>query len=105
MKDKMIVKNFYEKIVSENRLEELPKYVSENCVLNLEDKTVPLGLDDMKQHLVAVKRTYPDYTMKIVRQFSDKEYVISEFIMTGTHEGEWIGIKPRIKNYHLWVSI
>ena len=35
MKDKMIVKNFYEKIVSENRLEELPKYVSENCVLNL----------------------------------------------------------------------
>ena len=97
MKDKMIVKNFYEKIVSENRLEELPKYVSENCVLNLGDKIVPLGLDGMKQHLVAVKRTYPDYTMKIVRQFSDKEYVISEFIMTGTHEGEWIGIKPTHK--------
>ena len=97
MKDKMIVKNFYEKIVSENRLEELPKYVSENCVLNLGDKIVPLGLDGMKQHLVAVKRTYPDYTMEIVRQFSDKEYVISEFIMTGTHEGEWMGMKPTHK--------
>ena len=28
MNDKMIVKNFYERIVSENRLEELSKYVS-----------------------------------------------------------------------------
>ena len=48
MNDKMIVKNFYERIVSENRLEELSKYVSENCALTLGDKTVPLGLDGMK---------------------------------------------------------
>ena len=92
MNDKMIVKNFYERIVSENRLEELSKYVSENCALTLGDKTVPLGLDGMKQHLISVKKTYPDYTMKIVRQFNDKEYVISEFIMAGTHEGELIGV-------------
>ena len=39
MNDKMIVKNFYERIVSENRLEELSKYVSENCALTLGDKT------------------------------------------------------------------
>ena len=97
MNDKMIVKNFYERIVSENRLEELSKYVSENCALTLGDKTVPLGLDGMKQHLISVKKTYRDYTMKIVRQFNDKEYVISEFIMAGTHEGEWIGIKPTHK--------
>lgn len=74
MNDKMIVKNFYERIVSENRLEELSKYVSENCALTLGDKTVPLGLDGMKQHLISVKKTYPDYTMKIVRQFNDKLY-------------------------------
>ena len=37
MNDKMIVKNFYERIVSENRLEELSKYVSENCALTLGD--------------------------------------------------------------------
>lgn len=32
--------------------------------------------------------------MKIIQQYEDGEYVISEFIMQGTHEGEWIGIKP-----------
>lgn len=32
--------------------------------------------------------------MKIIQQYEDGEYVISEFIMQGTHEGEWVGIKP-----------
>ncbi len=39
----------------------------------------------------------PDYTMKIIKQYTDGDYVISEFIMEGTHEGEWIGIKPTHK--------
>jgi predicted ester cyclase len=32
--------------------------------------------------------------MRIIRQHCDGEYVISEFIMQGKHEGQWIGIKP-----------
>ena len=51
----------------------------------------------MKKHLVALKETYPDYAMKIIRQYSDGDYVISEFIMRGTHKGEFIGIKPTNK--------
>ncbi len=35
--------------------------------------------------------------MKIIRQFEDDNYVISEFIMEGTHEGEWLGMKPTHK--------
>lgn len=97
MDNKGIIKHFYEIIVSENRLQELSKYISGTCVLNVGEKTIPLGLDGMKQHLMAVKKTYPDYTIKIIRQFADGDYVISEFVMEGTHEGEWIGIKPTHK--------
>ena len=35
--------------------------------------------------------------IQIIKQYSDGDYVISEFIMQGTHEGEWIGIKPTHK--------
>ena len=51
----------------------------------------------MKQHLLAVKQTYPDYTMKIIRQYTDGDYVISEFIMRGTHKGDFLGITPTNK--------
>ena len=97
MNNKDIVKYYYEVIVSQNLLNELPNYVSENCMIKVGDKIFPLGLNGMKEHLIDVKKTYPDYTMKIIKQYSDGDYVISEFIMQGTHEGEWIGIKPTHK--------
>lgn len=97
MEKKELVKYFYEVIVSDNLLDELPKYISEGCVLKIGEKLVPLGLNCMRQHLVDIKKTYPDYTMNIVKQYSDGDYVISEFIMQGTHKGEFIGIKPTNK--------
>lgn len=84
-------------ILSENLLDELPQYISEECVLKVGEKIVPLGLNGMKQHLVDVKKTYPDYTMNIIKQYSDGDYVISEFVMQGTHKGEFIGITPTNK--------
>lgn len=56
-----------------------------------------IGIDGMRQHLEAVKKTYPDYTMKIIRQYEADDYVISEFIMKGTHVGDFFGITPTNK--------
>lgn len=97
MEKKDIVKYFYEQLMSENLLEELPQFIAEDCVVKVGEQIIPVGIDGMKQHLVDVKKTYPDYTMKILKQYADGDYVISEFIMEGTHEGEWIGIKPTHK--------
>ena len=97
MEKKDIVKYFYETVVSENLLDEVPHYVSEDCVVKSSETLLPVGVSGMKQHLAEVKKTYPDYTMKIIKQYTDGDYVISEFIMEGTHEGEWIGIKPTHK--------
>lgn len=94
MNNKDIVKYFYEVIVSKNLLDELPKYIAEDCVQRVGEKEIFMGIDGMKQHLVALKKTYPDYTMKIIRQYVTDDYVISEFIMRGTHKGEFIGITP-----------
>ena len=58
---------------------------------------IQIGIEGMRQHLEAVKKTYPDYTMEIIRQFEDGETVISEFIMRGTHKGNFLGIEPTNK--------
>ena len=94
MNNEDIVKYFYEVIVSKNLLDELPKYIAEDCVQRVGEKEIFMGIEGMKQHLVALKKTYPDYTMKIIRQYVTDDYVISEFIMRGTHKGEFFGITP-----------
>ena len=97
MNNAELVKTFYEVIVSENRLDELERYISDDCVQKVGEKEIHIGIVGMRKHLVALKETYPDYAMKIIRQYSDGDYVVSEFIMRGTHKGEFIGIKPTNK--------
>lgn len=97
MKNSDIIKCFYEDIVTYNKLDRLSEFISEECVVRVGTDITPVGIEGMRQHLIAVKKTYPDYSMKIIRQFTDGDYVISEFIMTGTHKGDFLGITPTNK--------
>jgi predicted ester cyclase len=91
-KDRM--KYFYEHITTNNHIDEVPEYVSETCVIRIGEKIIPVGIDGMKQHMVEVRKTYPDLKMIVTRQYCNGDYVISEFVMEGTHKGEWLGMKP-----------
>ena len=97
MNNKEIIKYFYEVVVSENLLNELPAYISKDCVQKVGENETFIGIDGMKQYLKAIKKTYPDYTMEIIRQYVADDYVISEFIMRGTHKGKFLGIAPTNK--------
>lgn len=94
MKSAERIKYFYETVISENQMERMAEFISPDCCIKTGEKLIPAGIDGMKEHVKATKRTYPDYRMKILRQFCDGDYVVSEFVMEGTHKGEWIGIKP-----------
>ena len=54
MSNKDIIKYFYEVVVSENLLDELHKYISEDCVQRVGEKVYFVGTAGMKQHLLAV---------------------------------------------------
>lgn len=91
---KAIVRQFYEEAVTRGELERMEEFISPDCVVRIGNDTFPAGAEGMKAHIAATKATYPDYTMKILRQFQDGDTVISEFIMTGTHKGVYLGIAP-----------
>ncbi len=97
MRNDMRIKYFYETVVSNNQIDELPDFISEDCKVKSGENYMPVGVEGMRQHLLAVRNTYPDYTMKIICQYTDGDYVISEFIMTGTLSGDFLGITPTNK--------
>lgn len=94
MNNKEIVKYFYEHITSNHLLDEVPEYVSDSCTIRIGEQSIPVGVNGMKQHMIEVRKTYPDLKMTITHQYCDGDYVISEFVMEGTHKGEWLGMKP-----------
>lgn len=101
MNNQEIAKYFYEHVTSNNLIDEFPKYIADNCVVRMGENVVPVGIEGMKQHIIDVRKTYPDLKMTIIRQFVDGDTVISEFIMEGTHLGEWLGMKPTRKKLRM----
>lgn len=104
MENKQIVKNFYEAVVSKTYCKNSTSMYRKTASLILVMKNT-IGIRRYERTSCCYKKTYPDYTIKILRQFADGDYVISEFLMEGTHEGEWIGIKPTHKKWYLQVLI
>ncbi len=101
MNNQEIAKYFYEHITSNNSIDEVPECISDNCVVRVGEDTIPIGIEGMKQHLIDVRKTYPDLAMKVIRQFVDGDTVISEFVMVGTHLGEWLDMKPTGKKLRM----
>lgn len=96
------IKYFYEVISSSSdRYDEVDNYVSTDCTVRGGETSIPIGLEGMRQHLIDVRKTYPDMRLRVTRQFVDHDYVISEVIMEGTHLGEWLGIKPTGKKLQI----
>ena len=89
-----LVRTFYESVVSLHQLEDLPRFIGADCVLWQGERTVPLGPAGMAHHLAALRETYSDYTVRILRQHWAAPYVISECVMEGTHLGPWPGTVP-----------
>lgn len=88
------IKYFMEVVTSENLLDEVFLYVAEDCAVRSGEAVATIGVEGMKQHISAVRTTYPDLKMTVIRQYLDGDYVISEFIADATHQGEWLGMKP-----------
>ena len=53
-----LVRTFYETVVSQHRLEDLPRFVGEGCVLRQGEWTTPLGPGGMVRHLAALRETH-----------------------------------------------
>lgn len=92
--DKEKIKYFCEVVTSNGLINEVENYVSTNCTTRVGEKSYYVGIEGMKEHITAVRQTYPDLKMTVIRQYSDGDYIISEFIAEGTHKGEWLGMKP-----------
>ena len=69
-----IIRDFYEHIISGNLLGNLEDFVSKDCTVWADGKSEKVGVNGMKDHLEAIRHTYPDYRMKILRQFVSGDY-------------------------------
>lgn len=92
--NKGTTRRFYEEVVSTGTVERVAEFVAPDCVEVDGQSRVVSGIEGMMEHVRGVRAVYPDLRITVDRQIAEGEWVASIITARGTHEGEWIGMKP-----------
>ena len=92
--NKLLIRKYIEEVINTGNVNEIEKYVSIAYTDVFEGKRFPIGISGEKEHILGVRRTYPDLTVTVEQQIAEGEYVATCITARGTHQGEWLGIKP-----------
>jgi predicted ester cyclase len=92
--NKDLVRRFYQEVVSTGDVARVADFVSPEYAEVHEDARYALGVEGATEHILGVRRTYPDLALEVTRQIAEDDLVVSQVTMRGTHQGEWLGIAP-----------
>ena len=90
--NKRLVRRYYEEIVSTGAVDAITDFIAPDYVEVHDNVRHPVGIDGAREHVLGVRRTYPDLRLTVERQIAEGEWVVSMVTMRGTHTGEWLGI-------------
>lgn len=92
--NKLLIKRYIDEIINTGNLDEIEQFISPEYVEVYEGKRYSLGINGAKEHILGVRKTYPDLALTVEQQISEGEYVATCITARGTHQGVWLGIKP-----------
>jgi predicted ester cyclase len=96
-----VVTQYIEKVLNTGNTNDIDVFISPDYTELYQQQRYSIGIEGAKKHIMGVRETYPDLHLSIDQQFSDGDWVITSYTMTGTHLGKWMRIKPTGKLIHV----
>lgn len=98
---KSLVRRYYEEVVSTGDVSAIADFVSPGYEEVYGNTRHPVGLEGARQHVLGVRRTYADLQLTVEQQIAEGEWVVTRVTARGTHEGEWLGMRPTGKRLEM----
>ena len=92
--NKTIVKRFVEEIENTGDVSNIEEFIAEDYVEVYEGERYQIGIKGAIDHILGVRRVYPDLKLTIENQISEGDWVVTIYTVTGTFKDEWLGMKP-----------
>jgi predicted ester cyclase len=92
--NKKLVESFINTIINTGDVDEIEKFISYDYVEVHDGVGHPVGIEGAKQHVLGVRKTYPDLHLTIDQQIGEGPWVATCITARGTHLGIWLDIKP-----------
>ena len=93
--NKELVRRIYDELWNERKLEVAEELIAQDAV-NYDTGLLPqpFGPEEMKDTVRMVTAGFPDNRHEVVEMIAEGDKVVVRCTLTGTHEGEFMGIPP-----------
>lgn len=92
--NKTLVRRYYEEVVNTGDVDGLEEFIAPAFVEVYRNTRHPTGIEGAREHVLGVRRTYPDLHLTVEQPIAEGEWVVTRVTARGTHEGVWLGMKP-----------
>jgi steroid delta-isomerase-like uncharacterized protein len=100
--NKQFMGHFIEEVINQKNLEAIDEMVAENFVEEIPFPGQGPGREGLKTAVTALMTGFPDLHWVVDEQVAEGETVVTRFTMTGTHQGEFMGIPATGKSINVW---
>lgn len=91
---KTVVRRYLAEVVNTGDVSRIEEFLSPDYREVHDGRVHPIGIPGARDHVLGVRRTYPDLEVTVERQIAEGEWVATVITARGTHAGEWAGIRP-----------
>ena len=92
--NKAIIARMVEQVWNEGRTDLVVEFFAEDYVQHIAGQPAQAGYELVQQGAASSRAAYPDFQLSIDDQVAEGDRVAARWTMTGTHEGEFLGIPP-----------
>jgi steroid delta-isomerase-like uncharacterized protein len=101
-RNKARVGEFLDRVLTGGDIDATGDYFERDMVEEMPFPGQGPGLDGLKQTLVGIRSAFPDSKWTVEEQIAEGDKVVSRFVWTGTHQGEFLGIPATHRPISVW---
>ena len=92
--NKKIIRRYIDEIENTGDVSNIQEFISEDYVEVYEGERYEIGIKGAIDHVLGVRRVFPDLKLTIENQISEDEWVVTVYSVRGTFRDEWFCMKP-----------
>jgi steroid delta-isomerase-like uncharacterized protein len=100
--NKARIREFIDRVLTAGEVDATGDYFHSDMVEEVPFPGQGPGLDGLKETLTRIRRAFPDSQWKVEEQIAEDDKVLTRFLWSGTHQGEFLGIPATNRGIQVW---
>ena len=96
------IREFMDRVLTRGEINAIDDYFHRDVVEEVPFPGQGPGLDGLKATLIHLRRAFPDAQWRVEEQIAEDNRVLTRFLWSGTHEGEFLGIPATNRVIQVW---